>query len=150
MDRLIQFPEAGRASESFRPGHPASCPVRVADNARGTVTAFAKCRNEYGLTWENIEVPIMLEGTRADPVPGTGQRTADPAPESSPDLLVEGSPIVLRGGPASGRQVLHPSHPGDYITVIGGIRHLWRHTDPQAWAPPDRTRPVYDYIGPIQ
>jgi hypothetical protein len=150
MDFLIQFPEAGRVSASFRPGHPASCPVRVADSARGTVTAFAECRNEVGLTWQDIEVQIVFEGTGANPVPGALKGTAGSASELSGDLLVEGLPIVLRGGPASGREILHASHPGDYIAVVGGVRHLWRHTDPQAWAPPDRTRPVYDYIGPVE
>jgi hypothetical protein len=80
MDFLIQFPEPGRTSAPFRPGHPASCPVRVAASARGTVTAFAKCRNEYGRTWEDVEVPITLDGTMsgtsADAAPGAGSGRA--------------------------------------------------------------------------
>jgi hypothetical protein len=150
MNFLIQFPEAGPASASFRPGHPASCPVRVADSACGTVTAFAACRNEVGLAWEDVDVQIVFEGIGPSPVPGAVQGTVGPASELSGDLLVEGSLIVLRGGPASGREILHASHPGDYVAVVGGVRYLWRHTDPQAWAPPDRTRPVYDYIGPFE
>ncbi len=74
MDFLIHFPEPGRTSAPFRPGHPASCPVRVAASARGTVTAFAKCRNEHGRTWEDVEVTITLDGTMpgtpADATPG--------------------------------------------------------------------------------
>ncbi|HUY48832.1 MAG TPA: hypothetical protein VMV92_24470 [Streptosporangiaceae bacterium] len=150
MDFLIQFPEAGRTSAPFRPGHPASCPVRVAATARDTVTAFAKCRNEYGSTWEDIEVLITLDGSGSNAVPGALQGTGGSISGPSADSLLEGSPIVLRGGPASGREVLHASHPGDYIAVVGGVRHAWRHTDPQAWAPPDRTRAVYDYVGPIE
>jgi hypothetical protein len=149
MDYLIQFPEPGRTAATFRPGHPASCPVRVADDARGTVTAFAKCRNEHGLTWEDIEVPIALEDTGPGPVPSAAQEATGLVSDLPGDLLPEGSPIVLRGGPADGREVLHASHPGDYTATAGEVRHLWRHTDPQAWAPPDRTRPVYDYIGPV-
>lgn len=60
MDFLIQFPEPGRTSAPFYPRHPASCPVRVAASARGTVTAFAECRDEYGRIWEYIEVAITL------------------------------------------------------------------------------------------
>ena len=60
MDFLIQFPEPGRRSTSFRPGHPASCAVRVAAGAHGTVRAFAKCRGEDGRTWDNVEVAITL------------------------------------------------------------------------------------------
>jgi hypothetical protein len=48
--------------------------VRVAASADGTVTAFAKCRDEYGRTWEDVEVTITLDGTTpgtsADAVPG--------------------------------------------------------------------------------
>jgi len=150
MDFLIQFPEAGKTSASFRPGHPASCPVRVAASACGTVTAFAKCRNEHGLTWEDVEVTITLEGTMPDAIPGAVQGADGPASGPSGDSLPAGSPIVLRGGPASGREVLHASHPEDYVAVVGGVRHAWRQTDPQALAPPDRTRPVYDYIGPVE
>jgi hypothetical protein len=73
MAFLIQFPEPGRMSALFRPGHPASCPVRVAASACGTVTAFARCRNEYGRTWEDVEVTITLDGS----MPGT---SADAAP----------------------------------------------------------------------
>ena len=62
MASLIQFPEPGRRSEVYRPSHPASCPVRIAPSARGTVTAFAKCRDEYGRTWEDVEVAITLDG----------------------------------------------------------------------------------------
>jgi transcriptional regulator with XRE-family HTH domain len=80
MDFLIQFPEPGRTSAPFRPGHPASCPVRVAASARGTVTAFATCRNEHGRTWENVEVTITLDramrGTSADTVPGADNGSA--------------------------------------------------------------------------
>jgi hypothetical protein len=61
MNFLIQFPEAGRTSAPFRPGQPAFCPVRVAADARGTVTAFAKCRSErHDRTWEDVEVTITL------------------------------------------------------------------------------------------
>jgi hypothetical protein len=150
MDFLIQFPEAGRTSAPFRPGHPASCPVRVAANARGAVTAYAKCRNEYGHTWKDVEVTITLEDAVRGAMPDTVQGTDGRASGPSEDFLPAGSPIVLRGGPTDGRAVLHASHPEDYIAVVGGVRHAWRRTDPQAWAPPDRTRPVYDYIGPVE
>jgi hypothetical protein len=63
MAFLIQFPEPGRRSALIRPGHPASCPVRVAAGVSGDVTAFAKCRNEYGRTWEDVEVTIALDST---------------------------------------------------------------------------------------
>jgi hypothetical protein len=149
MDFLIQVPEAGSTSASFRPGHPASCPVRVATGARGVVTAFAKCRNEHGLTWEDVEVTITLEGTMPDAKPGA-EGVDGPAFKPSGDSLPVGSPIMLRGGPANGRQVLHANHPENYIVVVGGVWHAWGHTDPQAWAPPNRTRPVYDYIGPVE
>lgn len=107
-------------------------------------------------------VGLLLTGLRAVWVAWrtrrSNQRPATPEVPASPtgpgsgsseDSLPAGSPIVLRGGPASGREVLHGSHPEDYVTIVGGIRHAWRHTDPQAWAPPDRTRPVYDYIGRV-
>jgi hypothetical protein len=75
MSFLIQFPEPGRTSAPFRPSHPASCPVRIAASARGTVTAFAECRNEYGRVWEDIEVTIRLDGSMLgnspDAAPGT-------------------------------------------------------------------------------
>ena len=147
MDFLIQFPEPGRRSAPFRPSHPASCPVRVATGAHGKVTAFAKCRNEHGVIWEDIEVTIRFEDIAPDAVPSAA-RTGNPASGPPEDLLPVGSPIVLRGGPADGREVLHAAHPGDYVAMIHGVRHVWRHTDPQAWARPDRTRPVYDYVGP--
>jgi hypothetical protein len=150
MDFLIQFPEAGRTSAPFRPGHPASCPVRVATDAHGAVTAYAKCRNEYGLIWEDVEVTITLEDATPRTVPDFVQETDGRASGLSEDSLPSGSPIMLRSGPADGREVLHRNHPEDYIAVIDGVRHAWRHTDPQAWAPPDRTRPVYDYIGPAE
>ncbi len=150
MDFLIQFPEAGRTSEPFRPGHPASCPVRVAANARGAVTAYAKCRNEYGHTWEDVDVTITLEDAVPGAMPDTVRETDGRASGPSEDFLPVGSPIVLRGGLMDGRTVLHGSHSEDYIAVVGGVRHAWRHTDPQAWAPPGRTRPVYDYIGPVE
>jgi hypothetical protein len=67
MAFLIQFPEPGRRSELFRPGHPASCPVRVAADVSGDVTAFAKCRNEHGRTWEDVEVTIALNDTMPGP-----------------------------------------------------------------------------------
>jgi hypothetical protein len=56
--------------------------TRVAASARGTVTAFAKCRNEHGRTWENVEVTITLDrtepGPSADTVPGAvNGRTQD-------------------------------------------------------------------------
>jgi len=80
MDFLIEFPEPGRTSAPFRPGYPASCPVRVAASARSTVPAFAKCRNEHGRTWENVEVTITLDrtmrGTSADTVPGADNGSA--------------------------------------------------------------------------
>jgi len=54
--------------------------VRVAATARGTVTAFAKCRNEHGRTWENVEVTITLDrtmpGTSGDTVPGVDNGSA--------------------------------------------------------------------------
>ena len=150
MDFLIQFPEAGRTSALFRPGQPAFCPVRVAANPRGTVTAFAKCRSQgHDRIWEDVEVAITFEGN----VPGDpadAMSASEPGPGPGEQLLPSGTPIVLRGGPASGRQVMHTSHPEDYIGVVSGVRHAWRHTDPQAIAPPDRTRPVYDYVGPIE
>lgn len=148
MDFLIQFPEAGRASAPFSPGHPASCPVRVAADARGAVTAFAKCRNEHGLTWEGVEVKITLENAMPNALPDTVQGTGRLPSGPTEDSLPAGSPIVLRGGPADGRVVLHANYPEDYVAVVDGVRHAWSHVDPQAWAPPDRTRPVYDYIGP--
>lgn len=145
MDFLVQFPEAGRTSGSFSPGHPASCPVRVAANAAGSVTAYAKCRDDFGRTWENIEVAITPEAI----IPGIVQGSGGPASGPSGATFRAGAPIVLRGGPMSGREVLHGSHLEDYVANVGGTRHAWRHTDPQAWAPPDRTRPVYDYVGPV-
>jgi hypothetical protein len=66
-DFLIQFPEPGRTSAPFHPGHPASCPVRVAASARGTVTAFAECRDEYGRIWEYVEVAITLDDSSQTP-----------------------------------------------------------------------------------
>ena len=57
---LVQFPEPGRRSASFRPGHPASCPMRVAASAHGAVRAFAKCRGDDGRTSEDAEVAITL------------------------------------------------------------------------------------------
>src|SRR5260221_5987693 len=72
MDFLIQFPEPGRTSAPIRRGHPASCPVRVAASAHGTVTAFAKCRNEHGRTWENVKVTITP--VRPDVSAGSGTR----------------------------------------------------------------------------
>ncbi|MDQ2874511.1 MAG: hypothetical protein M3Y33_06775 [Actinomycetota bacterium] len=150
MEFLIQFPEAGRNPAIFRPGHPASCPVRVAPNARGTVTAYAKCRDEYHATWEDVEVHITLESNGADNAPGAVQENSDPASETTPRLPPGGSRIVLRDGPADGREVPHAGHPADYVAEVNGVRHVWRSVDPQAWAPPDRTRPVYDYIGPAE
>jgi hypothetical protein len=82
--------------------------------------------------------------------PADAMSASEPGPGPGEQLLPSGTPIVLRGGPASGRQVMHTSHPEDYIGVVSGVRHAWRHTDPQALAPPDRTRPVYDYVGPIE
>jgi hypothetical protein len=67
MDFLIQFPEPGRMSTPFHPGHPASCPVRVAASARGTVTAFAECRGEYGRIWEYVEVEITHDDSSQAP-----------------------------------------------------------------------------------
>jgi hypothetical protein len=151
MDFLIQFPEPGKRSAPFRPGHPASCPVRVAASVRSTVTAFAKCRNEYHV-WEDVEITITLDGTIPYATTDSEQGATEPTPEPGPaqESLPAGLPIVLRGGPANGREVLHSSHPDDYVRVVGRVRHAWRHTDPQALAPPDRTRPVYDYMGPVE
>lgn len=55
------FPESGRRS-LIRVGHPARWQVYRSDSVRGSVTATAKCRGEYGTLWEDVEVPISLDG----------------------------------------------------------------------------------------
>jgi hypothetical protein len=107
------------------------------------------CPRGHDRTWEDVEVAITFEGNMPGD-PADAMSASEPGPGPGEQLLPSGTPIVLRGGPASGRQVMHTSHPEDYIGVVSGVRHAWRHTDPQALAPPDRTRPVYDYVGPIE
>lgn len=55
--------------------------------------------------------------------------------------------IELRDGPLSGQRRNHPGHPGPYEEKIGSVTHVWRRENDQAWAPPDRTVPVYDHVG---
>jgi hypothetical protein len=55
--------------------------------------------------------------------------------------------IELRGGGMDGEQRDHPLHPQLFGECIEGQVHVWRRQDPQAWAQPGRTIPVYDYVG---
>jgi hypothetical protein len=122
MNFLIQFPEAGRNSAAFRLGYPALCPVRVASSARGTVTAYAKCRDEFGSTWDDVEVLITLEGNGADAVPGAVQGTSGPASGTPTRLPPGGSPIVLRSGSGLG-----PA--GTNVSGGGRLVRMWRPLD---------------------
>jgi len=55
--------------------------------------------------------------------------------------------IQLRDGPLSGERRQHPLHPQLFGEIIEERVHVWQRQDPQAWAPPDRRVPVYDYAG---
>ena len=55
--------------------------------------------------------------------------------------------IELRDGPLSGVRRNHPLHPQLFGENDGQQVHVWQWQNDQAWAPPDRTVPVYDYVG---
>lgn len=61
--------------------------------------------------------------------------------------------IILRGDrPGEDRMVTHKDILPDYHSLpdfVDEQGQLWRHTDPEAWAPPDRQFPVYDRIAQI-
>lgn len=40
--------------------------LTLSENAQGQVTAFARCRGEDGTLWEDVEVPISLDGEWTD------------------------------------------------------------------------------------
>jgi hypothetical protein len=55
--------------------------------------------------------------------------------------------IELRGGPLDGEQRSHALHPQLFGERDERSIHVWQRRDDQAWAPPDRAVPVYDYAG---
>lgn len=61
MARLLSHPQPGRRAELIRPGKPAWWAVAVDGEPSGSVTATAKCRDEYGEEWDHVEVPISME-----------------------------------------------------------------------------------------
>jgi predicted nucleotide-binding protein len=67
MSYLLQVPEPGRPQSPLRPWEWILV-GRVhlsgnSDKTIGTVTATAKCRDEYGTTWDFVELPISLGST---------------------------------------------------------------------------------------
>ncbi len=55
--------------------------------------------------------------------------------------------IELRNGPLNDQRRNHPLHPQLFGESDGRTIHVWQWQNNQAWAPPDRTVPVYDYVG---
>jgi hypothetical protein len=64
------FPHEGWHRPPVRPGHPARWRVYRPEEARGTLTATAKCTGEDGTVWEDVEVVINQDFE--DPVPADG------------------------------------------------------------------------------
>jgi hypothetical protein len=65
------------------------------------------------------------------------------------------APIILRGDrPGQDRIVVHNVLSHDYRLPLPDFvdehGRVWRHVNPQAWAPPDRRIPVYDRIFRVQ
>ena len=56
----LGYPEASRRS-LIRVGHPAWWRLYRSDKAHGSITAVAKCCDEYGTLWEDVEVPVSLD-----------------------------------------------------------------------------------------
>jgi hypothetical protein len=59
----LSYPPLGNGA-LVRVGVPAWWLISADQGAHGTVTAVARCRNEDGTVWEDVPVPISLDGVR--------------------------------------------------------------------------------------
>jgi hypothetical protein len=59
--------------------------------------------------------------------------------------------IKLRGGPFDGQFVDHDHYPKDFSRLVGGVFHVWRRQDDQAWKSWGNSPcPVYDDVEPAE